>query len=88
MTWTVTYAPSAEAELAEIWLKSSGRDVVALAADAIDRLLATDPVSVGESRGQQSRILVRHPLAVEYRIREQDRVVTVVTVREWRRRGS
>jgi plasmid stabilization system protein ParE len=85
MNWTVTYSPSAEKDLAEIWLVSSDQAEVAQAADEIDRLLGLDPFNAGESRDAGARIVVQFPLAVEFDIREHDRIVTVKAVRKWRR---
>jgi hypothetical protein len=46
----------------------------------IDRLLATRPQFVGESRGPYERILIVPPLVVTYEIHEEERVVYVLTV--------
>jgi hypothetical protein len=49
MTFTVTYKPSAEAELADVWLRAADRQAIADAANRIDALLHTNPHQQGES---------------------------------------
>ncbi len=44
MRFTVTWHPSAEQELAEIWLEASDRERVAQAANTIDQVLALEPL--------------------------------------------
>ena len=51
MIWTVTYRLLAQDELANIWVHATDQQAVANAADEIDRLLASNPLAVGESRG-------------------------------------
>jgi plasmid stabilization system protein ParE len=85
MKWTVTYSPAAQNELAEIWLYTADKSRVARAADDIDRLLRTNPLGVGESRSDDSRVLVYPPIAVQYDVYVDDCRVTVVAVRHGRR---
>jgi hypothetical protein len=80
MTYTVTYKPSAENELIELWIHALDRQLVADAANHIDRLLGANPGSQGESREQDTRILFERPLAAQFEIHEQDRVVEVLKI--------
>jgi len=59
-----------------------GQDVAPIrqAMSQIDRLLASRPQFVGESRGPYERILIVPPLVVTYEIHEEERVVYVLTV--------
>ena len=77
MRFTVTWHPSAEAELAEIWLAAPDREAVTQAVHAIDQLLATEPLKLGEEF-YGDRILVALPLAVTYTVNEQDRTVQIL----------
>jgi plasmid stabilization system protein ParE len=81
MTFTVTYKPSAEHELADIWINASDRQAVAAAANRIDQLLRTNPHQQGEARDENIRVLVERPLAVQFEIHDEDRWVEVLRVR-------
>ena len=48
MRFTATWHPSAEDELAEIWMRSAQTADVALAANATDQLLGSEPYAHGE----------------------------------------
>ena len=81
MKYTVIWKPSAKQHLADIWLSAEDRAAIASAADRIDRLLASDPLDVGESRSGNDRILIDVPLAVVFEVSELDRRVDVLTIR-------
>ena len=83
MKWTVTYRPSADDQLAELWLNATDRQAVARSSNAIARQLAADPLIAGESREGNLRILIEPPLAVIYDVSESDRLVAVWSVTEW-----
>ena len=82
MKFTVIWQPSAEQDLATLWMNAPDRNAVALAADAIDAFLRRDPLAHGESRLGHSRVMFVPPLAVTYEVQELDRLVTVTGV--WR----
>lgn len=86
MTFTVTWLPDAEAELAELWMSAADPQPVQIAADQIDKQLRYRPHDVGESRSDERRVLISPPLAVIYRIRDEDRLVQVLHVQEFRTR--
>jgi hypothetical protein len=86
MKWTVLYRPSAQDQLASIWLNAPDRQSVAEAAYDIDRILANNPVDAGESRSGGSRILIEQPLTVLFDMRADDAVVEVFSVFCWRRK--
>ena len=86
MTFTVVWRPEAERALASIWNDAADRQAVTDAADAIDALLRTDPLEVGESRVVNTRILTVSPLSAYYDVREDDRLVAVWAVWRSRRR--
>ena len=82
MKYTVAWKPSAEKELARLWLAAPDRTAVSAAANRIDALLGSNPGAQGESRSGATRILFMSPLAVFYEVSEQDRFVDVLKV--WR----
>jgi hypothetical protein len=61
MRYTLTWHPSAEQELANIWLNATDRQAITSAANSIDHLLEFDPLSRGEEF-YGDRILVELPL--------------------------
>ena len=86
MKWTVIYRPPAQDELASIWLSAPDPQAVADAADKIDRILASNPLEAGESRGGNTRIIVEQPLTVLFDVFPDDGLVEVFSVFYWRRR--
>jgi hypothetical protein len=87
MKYTVTWKPSAEEKLAAIWMTASDREAVVAASGSIDHLLGHRADSVGESRSGSVRILLVPPLAITFEVREDDRMVAVLSVR-YRRVGQ
>ena len=83
MKWVVEWTPSAENELASLWVSAPDKSQVRAAADAMDRELAENPLHAGESREGTSRILVWSPLAVEFDVIVDDRKVIVWHVWRW-----
>jgi hypothetical protein len=79
MRFTVTWHPSAERELADIWLKSTDRSEITRAANSMDGLLSSDPMAQGEEF-YGDRILVVLPLAVTYSVSEPDQSVQILQV--------
>jgi hypothetical protein len=75
-----------EADLASIWLAAKDRDAVTQAAREIDAELREDASSKGESRFGNKRILVISPLAVDFSVVEEDRMVRILTA--WRFRSG
>jgi hypothetical protein len=82
MNYTVTWRPSAEQQLAQLWLNAPDRAAVTAAASRIETLLRTHPGLRGESRSGGTRVLFEPPLAVLFQVRDQDRCVDVLKV--WR----
>jgi hypothetical protein len=80
MNYSVTYKPSAERELADIWTRSSDRTAIADAANRLDRKLGRDPYVNSEARDGNIRIQFEYPLAVRLEVSESDRVVEVLQV--------
>jgi plasmid stabilization system protein ParE len=82
MMYTVTWLPSAEQELANLWNNAADRSQLAAAANAIDDALAANPLDAGESRGGITRIVFERPLAVLFDVDRSDRTAKVWDV--WR----
>jgi hypothetical protein len=86
MKWTVLYRLSAQAQLANIWLGALDPQAVADGADEIDRILASRPLDVGESRNGNSRVIIQPPLTALYDVYPDDALVEVFAVCYWKRR--
>ena len=84
MKYTVVWVPAALMELATAWSDADDRTEVAAASDEIDHQLSMAPRLAGESRGGNLRILFAGPLAVDFEVLEEDRMVMVLSV--WRPR--
>ncbi len=78
MNYTVVWVPSAQGQLAEVWMAARDREAVTVAADRLDRALADAPNGVGESRPDGYRILIELPLVAYYQVIEGDRMVRVL----------
>jgi plasmid stabilization system protein ParE len=83
MNYQVTWRPSAEQQLAGLWLGASDKPDVQAAADRIDDLLERNPLGEGVARFGTSRILTVPPLTVYYDVDQNAREVFVWAV--WRR---
>jgi hypothetical protein len=79
--YTVTATPKAENDLARLWLSASNRGAVAQAADTMDRLLRDDASQKGYDAGQGVRQLIVSPLLAEFSVDEEDRRVTIWSIR-------
>ncbi len=82
MKYTVIWMPKAQDELAELWLQASDRADVTAAANDIERLLERTPNQIGETLFDTVRSYELDPLAVEFEVIDDDRLVNVLSV--WR----
>jgi plasmid stabilization system protein ParE len=82
MKYTVIWRPSAEADLADLWIEATDRAAVTQAAAEINRMLTADPLNAGESRSGSDRIVFIPPLMALVEVRELDRLVVVMHVRQ------
>ena len=80
MKYTVGWLTSAQDELTRIWLDADRREAVRNAADEIDRVLAIDPFLKDAVVLGDERTLIIEPLAVDFRVFEQDQKVIVGAV--------
>ena len=87
MTYTVLWVPAAEGELAELWMDAPRRRDVSDAANAIDERLRTAPAEEGESREHGRRILLVPPLGVTFEVFPGGRLVRVLDVWRFQKRG-
>lgn len=81
MKYSVTCTRGADGELAAIWIAADDRGAVTTAAQEIERVLADAPLSHGESREPNLRILFVPPLGVRYLVEPVD--LRVVIVQFW-----
>src|SRR5260370_38378284 len=77
-------------ELVRMWLQAESalRQALAAATNALDQELQTDPFRNSESRGDGERILFVYPLGAHVEIEPQKRIVRVLNVWRFRRRGE
>ena len=80
--FTVTWTPSAEEDLAFIWINANSinRREITRYAETLIRNLRANADRIGESREEGVRILAETTLGVEYRVSVPDRLVTVFHV--------
>lgn len=62
MKWNVAWSARAEDRLAELWMASSRRNEVTMAAEEIQDVIERNPVSAEEGREFPGRILFVRPL--------------------------
>jgi hypothetical protein len=79
MIYTVTWLPSAQNELASLWVMSANRMAIRNAADAMDIELRIDPDMKGFAFFG-NRILRIDPLLVVFSVKPDDRLVEVLQV--------
>jgi hypothetical protein len=79
MKYTVHWTPSAEQELADIWMNAADRAAVTSASHTIDRLLAWNPDKRGAARFDTVRTLTVPPLGVDFEVVDQDLIVWVLS---------
>jgi hypothetical protein len=79
--YTVTWVPTAETTLAELWLRAEDPNAVQAASDFIDIVLATHPHSLGMESSAGLRFATVGCLEIMYRVDNLDRVVKVLAVR-------
>jgi hypothetical protein len=82
MKYRVFWTPNADDRLDSILRIARDRIVVAAAARAIDTVLASDPLNLGESRVENVRISFQYPLSVEFEV--IDDVKTFIVYEVWR----
>jgi hypothetical protein len=63
-----------------VWLAASDRNEVTAAAYRVEALLRRDPLSAGESRGGNYRVVFEGPIGVFYQVRPQAGEIRVITV--------
>ena len=80
MKYDVWWSPRAENGLTEAWLDADNPDEVTAAAHRLDRALARDPLSLGESREPPIRIAFDAPLSILFAVNEANRKVVVLDV--------
>ena len=80
MKYTVVWTPTAERDLAQIWLLATDRKAISAASNRIDALLSRDAGSRGYPVFDTVRELIMPPLGVNFDVSEDDRLVYVLAV--------
>ena len=84
----VLWKLAAERSLAAIWTDAADRQSIADAARSVDQILSASPLSAGESRTGNQRIIFQRPLGVVFDVNEPDRVVSVLRVYRFRSKDN
>jgi plasmid stabilization system protein ParE len=79
MSFTVSWTPAAQQDLAAVWMAAADRNAVTSAAHTVDALLAVSPETRGNLRFDTVRTLTVPPLGVDFEVVEPDRIVYVLT---------
>ncbi len=66
MNWDVVWSPTAENELAALWLNPALRAAVTRASRLLDQRLERDGANEGESRAGNRRIAFEAPLGITF----------------------
>ena len=82
--YTVVWSRAALQRLAELWVDNPAvRQDITKASDEIEAELAKRPLAIGESISPLARLVVRPPIAVLYRVVDDDRQVRVIHLKFW-----
>jgi plasmid stabilization system protein ParE len=79
MPYTVVWLPTAQNELARIWLQAPDKQRVTAAANRIDQMLASAASSLGQAHGSRRRVFIA-PLEVIFQVSPDDCLVEVIRV--------
>jgi hypothetical protein len=79
MSYSVTWTPEAENQLATVWMTASNPAAVTRAAERAELLLANDPLTCG-TEFYGDRLLTSGPLHFVYAVHPAARTVTVTMV--------
>jgi plasmid stabilization system protein ParE len=88
--FSVHYPQQAIDDIADLLAPADAarRQAITDALRELDRRLQNDPHGAGESRDRGRRIAMVLPVAVIFRVEPDDRRVTVLAVRGFRKRGT
>lgn len=82
MRYSVLWTPTAERDLAELWLQALDRQAIRSAADTLDSLLRINAHLRGESRYGSLRVVLASPMGIDIEVNQDD--LTVWVLRVWR----
>ena len=84
--YMVQWMEEALADLARLWIDADSnlRKLISVATNEIDRRLRKHPLDEGESRDGADRIFLWPPLGVTFEVSEQDRVLRILGVWQFR----
>jgi hypothetical protein len=80
MKYTVVTTPVADHQLADIWLKAATPQQVADSFNRIESLPKNEPHSHGRQHPDVWRVLTVAPMLVTFRVSDDDRIVTIMSV--------
>jgi hypothetical protein len=86
VTFRVLWDEVALSELDQIWWAASDREGIEHVVTRINTELTFNPLMAGESRADNYRVLIKHPLVIWFRIMERLAEVQVVHIRVTRQK--
>lgn len=86
----VEWIQAALDDLARIWVPADPglRQAITTATHTLDQELRKDPYRQSESRGDDERVLFAYPLAAQIEVDLRQRIVWILHVWRFRRRGE
>jgi hypothetical protein len=72
----------------DYWIESLHQREMTQAIDDLVRQMRTDPLSVGESRESNRRLVLRWPVGMEFEVDDENRQVEVYNFWIFRKRGE
>ncbi|MBC7852986.1 MAG: hypothetical protein IAF94_06085 [Pirellulaceae bacterium] len=83
MKWHVVWNADSEELLRQAIAAASAPDEIIIAIEAIEALLESDPIDVGESREDDERIHFQGRFGVLFRVKHEDRIVVIHAFWRW-----
>jgi hypothetical protein len=80
VSYRIVYRRRAKEKLADVWLNAVDPNAVTAAINEIEAQLRRDPLTAGESRPRQFRLVIEGPIGVLYKVDPQKQRVIVISV--------
>jgi hypothetical protein len=82
MNFNVLWGPKAQTLFLRMFLRAANREQIAASVEELDRLLRSDPLSLGESRSNISvRLLFHPPFQIHFRVNRNKKTVLIRHIR-------
>ncbi len=88
MNYVVVFTPQVNRDIVDLWVESLHQREMTRAIDELVRQLRKDPLSVGESRLNNRRIVFLWPVGMEFEVDEDDRQDNVFNLWTFQKRQN